>query len=89
MRPQMRVERVADGVGLALAGQIEMRDLAERVDAGVGAAGALHHDLLAGERLDRRHDRALHRRRIVLVLPAGERRAVVFDEDFVARHGSA
>ena len=54
MRPQMRVERVADGVGLALARQIEMRDLAERVHAGVGAAGALHHDLLAAERLDRR-----------------------------------
>ena len=66
MRAQMRVERVADGVGLALAGKIEMRDLAERVHARVGAAGALHHHLLAGEQLDRRHDRALHRGRIVL-----------------------
>ena len=31
-------------------GEIDMRDLAERVHAGVGAAGALHHRLLAGER---------------------------------------
>ena len=49
MRAQMRVERIAHGVGVAVLGEIDMRDLAERVHAGVGAAGALHRRPLAGE----------------------------------------
>src|SRR4029079_10316372 len=42
MRPQLRVERVANGVGFPVAAQIDMRDLATRVYAGIGAAGALY-----------------------------------------------
>ena len=42
MRPQMRIERVAHRVGSPVARQIDMRDLPERVHAGIGAAGALH-----------------------------------------------
>ena len=87
MRPQVRVDRVAHRVGGVFLRKVEMRNLAERVDAGVGAAGALHGGFLAAERLDRLGQRALHRRRVVLPLPAGERRAVVFDGDLVARHG--
>src|SRR4051794_2660012 len=86
MRPQMRVERVAHRVGLALGRKIEMRHLSQCMDARIGAARALHHHLLAAERLDRRHDGALHRQVFLLQLPADERRAVVFDDDLVARH---
>ena len=42
MRPQMRVERVAHGVGVPILGEIDMGDLAERVHAGIGAPGAVH-----------------------------------------------
>ena len=40
MRPQMRGERVAHGVGVPFLREIDMRDLAERMHAGIGAAGA-------------------------------------------------
>ena len=86
MRAQMRVERVADGVGFPLAREIDMRDLAARMHAGIGAAGALHQRLLARQRLDRRGERALHGELIGLDLPAAERRAVIFDGELVAGH---
>ena len=79
MRPQMRVERIAHRVGVPVLGEIDMRHLAERMHAGIGAAGALHRDRLAAEGLDRRGQRALHRSAVGLDLPAGERRAVIFD----------
>ena len=80
MRPQMRVERIAHGVGVPVLGEIDMRDLAERMDAGIGAARAADGDLLAGEAPDGRLERALDRRAVGLDLPADERRAVIFDE---------
>ena len=63
-----------------------MRDLAERMHAGIGAAGALNPHLLAANALIAVIDRALHGRRVVLDLPAGKRRAVIFDDEFVAGH---
>ena len=45
MRAQMRVERVAHGVGVPVLGQIDVGDLAARVHAGIGTAGALHQRL--------------------------------------------
>ena len=51
------------------AGQIEMRDLAARVDPGVGAAGALHHGALASEGEDGLLERRLNRLAVVLSLP--------------------
>ena len=63
-----------------------MRHLAARVHAGIGAAGALHQHLFAGQRLDRRRQFALHGHLIGLDLPAAERRAVIFDGQLVARH---
>jgi hypothetical protein len=47
VRAQMRVERIAHGVGIPVLHEIDMRDLAARVHAGIGAAGALHQDLFA------------------------------------------
>ena len=59
---------------------------AERMHAGIGAARAVNANLLAADRLDRVFQRALHRRAVVLDLPAAERRAVIFDDEFVAGH---
>src|SRR6202048_1675133 len=67
-------------------GNIAMRDLRDRMHAGVGAARAVNANLLAADRLDRIFDRALHRGAIVLDLPAAIRRAVIFDDEFVAGH---
>ena len=49
----MRVERVAQHVGRGLPGEVQVAALAERVNAGIGAACAVHPDLLAAEALDR------------------------------------
>src|SRR5258708_38005208 len=65
---------------------IAMRHLRQCMHAGVGAAGAVNANLLAADRLDRSLQRALHRGAIVLDLPAAERGAVIFDDEFVAGH---
>src|ERR1700722_11258248 len=67
-------------------GNIAMRDLPQRMHAGVGAARAMNPNRLAADRPDRGLQRALHRRAVVLKLPAAERRAVIFDGEFVAGH---
>ena len=41
MRTQMRVDGIAHRVGVPVLGEIDMRDLAERMHAGVGAPGAV------------------------------------------------
>src|ERR1700687_5912618 len=82
----MRVQPVAESSGHEMFCDVAMRDLAERVHAGIGAAGAVNADLLAADRLDRLLQRALHRRAVVLDLPAAKRRAVIFDDEFVAGH---
>jgi hypothetical protein len=43
----MRVERVAHRVDVPVLGEIDMRHLATRVHAGIGAPGALHQRFLA------------------------------------------
>src|SRR5260370_12929895 len=67
-------------------GNMAMRDLRQRMHAGVGAPRAVDANLLAADRLDRIFQRALHRGTVVLDLPATERRAVIFDDEFVAGH---
>src|ERR1700704_738419 len=86
MRPQMRVQAVAKASRHKMFRDIAMRDLPQRVHAGVGAAGAVNANVLAADRLDRGFQRALHRGAIILDLPAAERRAVIFDSEFVAGH---
>ena len=44
-------------------GMIDMRDLRQRMHAGIGAARAVHAHRLAADRLDRGLQRALHGRR--------------------------
>ena len=53
LRAQMEIERVAHGIVVPVLGEVDMRHLAERVHAGVGAAGAGNAGALAGECLDR------------------------------------
>src|SRR5207302_6664402 len=48
--------------------------------------GTVHAHLLAADRFHRGFQRALYGRCVVLDLPAGKRRAVIFDDDFVAGH---
>src|SRR5258706_7026289 len=86
MRPQMRVQAVAKASGHKMFRNIALRDVPERVHAGVGAAGAVNANRLAADRLDRGLQRALHRGTVVLDLPAAERRAVIFDGEFIAGH---
>ena len=84
--PQEMIERVAHLVRREFLLQIEMRHLAQRMHAGIGAARAGDGDALAGEFQDRLFQRALHRRPIVLPLPADKRRAVIFEGEAIARH---
>jgi hypothetical protein len=86
MGSQMGIDGVADGVGLPGPGKIEMGDLTHGVHARIGAPGPLHMDMLAAERGYRRLQHALDRHAVVLHLPADERRAVIFDQELVARH---
>ena len=89
LRLEVEGERAAHFLDALLRREVEMRDLAPRMDAGVGAAGALHVDALAAEGEHGVLERRLDRRAGVLALPADERPAVVLDGDLVARHGSA
>src|SRR5581483_10104786 len=86
MRSKMRVERVADGVGIPVLREIDMGDLGTRMNTGVGPASALHQRLLARHRFDRRRKQALHGRLAGLDLPASKRPAVIFDGEPVAGH---
>ena len=65
-----------------------MRHLAGGVNAGIGAAGAAQGNLLAAEFLDRLLESMLNSRVVGLVLPAGEKAAVIFDVEAKTRHSS-
>src|SRR5476649_2464498 len=73
------VERAAHGLDRPFAAKVEMRDLAQGMDAGIGTAGALRHGALAAEGEHRVFERGLHRGSGVLALPADEGTAIVFD----------
>ena len=76
---QVEIDRRLHRVGRPFAGKIEMRDLAQGVHAGIGAARAAQRDGLAGEFEDRFRQTALHGCAGRLHLPADERRAVIFE----------
>ena len=87
MRSQMRVQRIPHGVFVPVLGEIDVADLTQRVHAGIRAPRPLHAHLLAAKGLERLRQHALHRRTVILDLPADERPAVIFDSELVARHG--
>ena len=86
VRLKQRVEPLAEPERLPVALEVDMRDLAQRMDARVGAPRAV------GDRALSRHgeqgvlQRLLNRKPVLLPLPADERRAVVFDGELIARH---
>ena len=49
---QMEVERVANRFGRVVPGEIDMRHLTARVNAGIGAPGAFRHNAAAAQSLD-------------------------------------
>ena len=53
--------------------------MSERVDAGIGAAGALREGFFAGEVFESGHQRPLNGQSIRLDLPAGKVMAIISD----------
>ena len=82
----MRIERVAHSVGVPTFRQIDMRDLRTCMHARIRASGALHQYLISRQRLNCRGQNTLHGDLVSLNLPAGKRRAVIFDDKLVAGH---
>ena len=60
MRAQMRVQAVAKPARHEMFCNVAMRDLAQRMDPGIGAAGAVHANVFAADRLHRGFQRTLH-----------------------------
>ena len=66
---------------------IEVRDLCERVDARVGAPGAVQLELASARGIaDSPIELALHRARVLLDLPAAVARARVLEGELESRH---
>jgi hypothetical protein len=83
----MGVQRIPNGILVPVPGEIDVADLAHRVHAGICAPGPLHARLFAAKRLERLRQHALHRKTVILDLPADERPAIIFDGELVAGHG--
>ena len=73
LAPRTQARGVRSGMG------IEMNDLADRMNAGVGAPGTDRDDRMTGDERQRRLHGVLDRRRVRLRLPAGVLGAVIFD----------
>src|SRR5690606_1511626 len=86
VRAHMGVDGVAQRVGSDGTFEIDMRDLTQRMDAGIGAAGGMNLQRGAAKTFDAGFDDMLHGEAVRLRLPADERRAVIFDGELVARH---
>src|SRR6476620_7352755 len=63
-----------------------MRDLRTCMHARIRASGALYQYLISRQRLNCRGQNTLHGDLVSLNLPAGKRRAVIFDDKLVAGH---
>ena len=68
------------------AARLQMRDLGERMDAGVGAARAAEIDAFAHRLLDRAPELARDRPGVLLLLPAAVARALVLERQLPGRH---
>ena len=68
-------------------GEREAGDLSESVDTGVGAAGALGKDTLAGGAVDGVGEQALDGGEVGLDLPSPVRGAIVGERELPVRHG--
>jgi hypothetical protein len=84
---QFLIEPETERVGRQVRADVEVRDLRERVNAGIGPAGPIELEVLPPG--DRSHDAvyfALDRPGVLLDLPAAVPRARVLDGQFEARH---
>ena len=85
---QVGVERQQQALGREVARDRRVRALAQRVDAGIGAAGAFDVRLRTADRRERLLQDLLDRAEAGLPLPAVEGRAVVGDGQQIRRHGA-
>jgi peptide/nickel transport system substrate-binding protein len=85
---QQRVERALKFARFQPGMRLEMRDLAQRMHAGVGAARAVNDDFLLRDFARDIVERGLHSRQSRLKLPAVEGRAVVSDSQLDGPHGA-
>src|SRR5579871_1776558 len=76
MGMKQRVQPLAEAERVPCALKVDMRDLAERMHASVGAPRAMGDCALAAEGEERVLQRRLHRKSVLLALPADEWRAV-------------
>ena len=81
-----RIEAFAEPERRPVALKLDMRDLAQGVDASVRAPRAMRGRLLSRHGEDRALQRLLDRKAVPLPLPADERRAVIFKRELEARH---
>ena len=83
------LSRAAQRVRRQVRADVEVGDLRERVDAGVGAARPVELEVVAaGDRSDGAVDLALDRPGVLLNLPAAVARAGVLDGQLEAGHGT-
>ena len=75
-----------EGVHREVFGRIEVSDLAEGVDAGVGASGTAETDRFFGDFLEGFFNEFLDGDAIGLNLPTGEGSAVISDSEFEAHY---
>ena len=86
VRLEQRVEALAKPERIPIALEVDMRDLAQRVHARIGAPGAMGGRALRGHRDKRALQRLLDRKAVLLPLPADEGRAVIFEGELEAQH---
>jgi hypothetical protein len=72
-----RIQAAKDRRGIVCAGDLGAGDLAEGMNAGIGASGAMHGDGAAFEARERLFKQPLDRFAVGLPLPSDEPRAVV------------
>ena len=84
--PEVKGQRVHQGVRRMIGLEFEMRKLAARVHDRVRASRAFDGYRLTAEFLDRGFERRLNRGTVGLPLPADKIAPVVFDDELIARH---
>src|SRR5262245_23373763 len=87
--PQIEIERVPDRSGLCGLLDIEVRDLGQGMNPGIGPASHMHTHVFTTEGSDGLFDRLLDGGSVLLPLPARETAALIFHRDFPAGHYSA
>ena len=87
MRPDKRVEPLAQPVWCDRTADIDMRAHRQRVNSGISAPGREEGRAFAGHPLDGVLKRLLDRGAMILPLPTHERAAVIFDRQPPPGHG--